>query len=129
MNIFYCVFVWWCPGSGVVLDCIDSCLLCYIVLSVSCSIVVTCWERADFLVLLYVILYYVCHFPIQYPGSGVVLGCIDSCSLPSSLLWHLIYVCIAFFSSFCDRKWLLILVYTGSNLGHYEYKVSRDCFM
>ena len=25
-------------------------------------------------------------FPIQYPGSGVVLVCLDSCSLPSSLL-------------------------------------------
>ena len=30
------------------------CCLSHIVLSVSCSIVVTCWERADFLALLYV---------------------------------------------------------------------------
>ena len=71
----------------------------------------------------------VCHFPIRYPGSGVVLDFIDYWYLPSSLLWHLIYVCIAFYSPFCDRKWLLILVYTGSNLGHYAYKVSRYCFM
>ena len=27
-----------------------------------------------------------CHFPIQYPGSGMVLDCINYCSLPASLL-------------------------------------------
>ena len=27
-----------------------------------------------------------CHFPLWYPGSGVVLDCIDSWSMPSSLL-------------------------------------------
>ena len=32
----------------------------------------------------------ICHFPIRYPGSGVVLDCIDSRSLPPSLL------CIAY---------------------------------
>ena len=29
----------------------------------------------------------ICHFPMSYPGSGVVLDCIDSWSLPSFLLW------------------------------------------
>ena len=33
--------------------------LCYAVLSVLCSLVVTCWERADLLALLCL-----CHFPI-----------------------------------------------------------------
>ena len=28
----------------------------------------------------------ICHFPISCPGSGVVLACTDSRSLPSSLL-------------------------------------------
>ena len=28
-----------------------------------------------------------CHFPMWCPGSGVFLDCINSCSLPSSLLW------------------------------------------
>ena len=38
------------------------------VLSVSCSLVVTCWERAEFLARLCI-----CHFPIRYFGSGIVL--------------------------------------------------------
>ena len=29
--------------------------LCYVVLSVDCSLVVTCWERTDLLVLFYVV--------------------------------------------------------------------------
>ena len=37
--------------------------LCHTVMSVSCSLVVTCWERADLLTLLYVFLCF-CHFPI-----------------------------------------------------------------
>ena len=45
---------------------------CHIVLSVSCSLVVICWERSDFLALLYVNLLCIC------PASGVVLDCIDS---------------------------------------------------
>ena len=52
------------------------CLSCF--MSVHCSLVVTCWERAGLLALLYVMFYCVCHFPIWYPGSGVVLDCIDS---------------------------------------------------
>ena len=30
-----------------------------------------------------------CHFLIQCPESGVILNCIDSWSVPSSLLWSL----------------------------------------
>ena len=46
--------------------------LCYFV---SCVSVVTCWERADLLVLVGDVY---CYFPMWYPGSGVVLGCIVS---------------------------------------------------
>ena len=57
------------------------------VMSVPCSLVVTCWERADLLALLYVTYSCVfCHFPIWCPGLGVVFDCNDSQSLPSSLL-------------------------------------------
>ena len=54
--------------------------LCHFVMSVSCSHVVTCRKRGDFLALLYVLFSCVCfcHFPIWCPGSGEVLNCIDS---------------------------------------------------
>ena len=41
--------------------------------SVHCCLVVTCWERADLLALV---------FPMWYPGSGVVLDL-----LPPFLMW------------------------------------------
>ena len=44
--------------------------VCYTVLSVDCSLVVTCWERADLLALLFVMFSYFCHIPIWCPGSG-----------------------------------------------------------
>ena len=47
--------------------------VCHAFLSVHCSLVVTSWERANFLALLYVMVSCVCHFPILCPGSGVVL--------------------------------------------------------
>ena len=47
---------------------------------------VTCWERADLLALVCNVLLCFCHFPIWYPGSGVVLDCINSLSLPPFLL-------------------------------------------
>ena len=55
-------------------------LFVFIVMSVSCSLVVICWERADLLARLYLMFSFVvfCHFPIWCPGSGVVLNCIDS---------------------------------------------------
>ena len=49
-----------------------------------CSLVDTCWERANLLALLYVMFYggFLCvfsHFLIWWPGSeGVVPECIDS---------------------------------------------------
>ena len=54
------------------------CYLCFVfVLSVPCSLVVTCWERADLLTLLYVMSSCVfVFFPIWCPGLGVVLDCI-----------------------------------------------------
>ena len=42
------------------------------VLSVPCSLAVTCWERADLLALLYVM----CSCVFVTPGSGVVFDCI-----------------------------------------------------
>ena len=66
--------------------------LCYIVLSVSCCLVVTCWERADFLALLYVIFPCVfVTFPYGILGRMcyLIVDCIDSRSLPSSLLCNM----------------------------------------
>ena len=45
---------------------------------VHCCLVVTCWERADALTLVCDVKLCFCHFPMWYPGSGVVLYCIDS---------------------------------------------------
>ena len=44
------------------------------VVSVSCSLVVTCWERADLLTLMY-LMYSCAFFTFSY---GVVFDCIDS---------------------------------------------------
>ena len=46
--------------------------------SVHCCLVVTCWEGADLLALVCDVLLCFCHFPVWYPGSGVVLDCLDS---------------------------------------------------
>ena len=46
--------------------------------SVHCCLVVTCWERADILALVFDVELCLCHFLMWYPGSGVVLDCIDS---------------------------------------------------
>ena len=45
-------------------------------MSASCSLVVTCRERAAFLALLYVVFSVFCHFPMQSPVSDVKLDCI-----------------------------------------------------
>ena len=55
--------------------------------SVHCCLVVTCWERADLLALVCDVYLWFCHFPMWYPGSGVVLDCIDAGSLPPFLLF------------------------------------------
>ena len=52
--------------------------VCHDFASVHCCLVVTCWERADFLALVCDVLLCFCYFPIWYPGSGVVLYCINS---------------------------------------------------
>ena len=60
--------------------------LCYTVLSDPCSLVTTCWRRADLLALLCVMLSRVfVTLPIWCPLSGVVLDCIDSWPLSSFL--------------------------------------------
>ena len=46
--------------------------------SVYCCPVVTCWEGADLLALVCDVKLCFCYFPMWYPGSGVVLDCIDS---------------------------------------------------
>ena len=57
--------------------CVIYVLCCYAFASVHCCVVVTCSERADLLAL---VLMSYCEFvtPMWYPGSGVVLDCIDS---------------------------------------------------
>ena len=46
--------------------------------SVHCCLVVTCWEKANHLALVCDVLLCFCHFPMWYPGSGLVLDGIDS---------------------------------------------------
>ena len=46
--------------------------------SAHCYLVVTCLERADLLSLFCDVELCVCHFPMWYSGSGLVLDCIDS---------------------------------------------------
>ena len=73
---------------------------CYDVFSVPCSIVITCWEMVDLLGLLCVGLLLFCHFPVWCSGSVMVLDCIDSWSLPPSLLFRIYSVtCICEFIS------------------------------
>ena len=52
--------------------------VCHVVLSVYCCLVANCWEGDDPLALVCDVLLWFCHFPMWYPGSGVVLDCIDS---------------------------------------------------
>ena len=48
--------------------------LCHTTLSVPCSLVTTCWERADFLAPLYVMVFlWFCTLIIWCPESGVIL--------------------------------------------------------
>ena len=52
-----------------------------VILSVPCSLVVTCQERTDLLVTLFSCFFYL---PTWYPGSGLVCDFIDSWLLPTS---------------------------------------------
>ena len=53
--------------------------LCHTVLSITCSLVVTCWGK-DWLLgsLVRDVLLCLCQFPIWCPGSGLVHECVDS---------------------------------------------------
>ena len=65
-------------------------VLCFVFVLFSCQFIAallsTAEERAELLDLLCVIFYCFCHFPMWWPGSGVMLDCIDSLSLPYFLL-------------------------------------------
>ena len=50
--------------------------LCLTVLSIPCSLVVTCWEKAGLMALRYIV--FSCVIVLWYPGFCVVLDCIDS---------------------------------------------------
>ena len=52
--------------------------VCHAFASVHWCLVVTSWERADPLALICDVWLCFCHFPMWYPGSGVVLDFIDS---------------------------------------------------
>ena len=71
--------------------------LCYVVLSVHCNLVITYWQRADFLALLCVM--FSCIFGC--PESGMELDCIDYSNLPfGPSLNQLVYLALVV----CDFK-------------------------
>ena len=49
--------------------------------SVHCCLVVTCWERADLLALVCNVKLCFCHFPMCYPGSGVVVTMLNDMNI------------------------------------------------
>ena len=55
--------------------------LCHTVMFVPFSLVVTCWEIAVLLALLYVMFLCFCHIRIRCSGSGLVLDCIERSSV------------------------------------------------
>ena len=59
---------------------------CYAVLSVSCSLVIKCRERADLLFFVGCALLCFYYFLVWFPESGVLHDGIESWSLTSSLL-------------------------------------------
>ena len=61
----------------------------HVFLFVHCWLVVTCWESADLFSLVCDVLLCFCQFPMWYPGSGVLLDCINSWSLPPFFLLFL----------------------------------------
>ena len=52
--------------------------VCHTILSVPCSLVVTYWERADLLALLYVMFFVFMPLSNMMSGLSVILDCIDS---------------------------------------------------
>ena len=88
---------WIKPSSKFFTDCSKAVLLLWIIClfvscvshafaSVHCCLVITCLERTGLLALVVDVYCIFCYFPMWYPGSGVVLDCIVSWSLPSLLL-------------------------------------------
>ena len=78
-------FYWPFQGGASFVD--HLCYFCLVFVMLSCAsvywcLVVTYWERAD----LYALVIANMSLSHWYPGSGVVLDCIDSWSLPSFLL-------------------------------------------
>ena len=53
-----------------------SCV-CHAYTSINCCLVVACWG-VYLLTLVCDVYLYFCHFRMWYPGSGVVLDCVDS---------------------------------------------------
>ena len=76
--------------------------------SVYMCLVVTCWERPD---LSFVVSY--CEFVTShwYPGSGVALDCIDSCSLHPYLLMFYAHLMFIYFFSFLRGVELRIFIH------------------
>ena len=75
VKIFLLAILRWCFFCGSFL--LFMFRVCHAFLSVHCSLMITCWGRANFLVLLYVM--FSCVFvTMQCPGSGVVLDCTNS---------------------------------------------------
>ena len=72
-----------------------SCV-CHAFASVYCCLVVTCLERADLLVHVCDVGLRFCHFPMWYPGSGVVPDCTNSESVLPFLLSLKLHRCISF---------------------------------
>ena len=54
-----------------------SCV-CHDFASIHCCLVVTCWESADLSALVSDVKLCTCHFPMWYPGSGMVLDFVNS---------------------------------------------------
>ena len=86
--IIMCSFDMFKPPRGFLLTVPRRCFffmfhvcLYYIILSVPCSLVITCWEMSG-------LLCFVVFLSLSHMVSlvGVVLDCIDSCSLPFSLI-------------------------------------------
>ena len=81
----------------------SSCFSLLYCLYVLWSSVVTSWESADLLALVRNVFFCFCHFPIWCPRSGVVLDCINSWSLPSSLLLNRCLEHLTILRSSCFR--------------------------
>ena len=110
--VLSCFIIFWVERVDLFTDCSKAVLLLlivfvimfhvclyYTILSVPCSLVITCWERAGLLALLCDVSLCLCHFQIRCSGSGVVLDCIDSSPLPSLLLFigFLLFIHVSLF--------------------------------